>query len=377
MLNTRSTPSRQNDPLASALEWDWGTAYEFILSLDTIFRPKMHGVPAPWAAGVRKRLSPPMQAGLKSFFAPPHEIFAYLPLHLVHEMEPPKDALRFLDFIEAIPERDFSRSMHIPLVAGMPVAQIIRKGLEGEAVSDAEIEEYRRSIGRVRILPPPTHAEARRLFDEMADPATTKRRWLAVMREYYAVFFEEEEARLAPVLKGMLAEAQGLSETTTVSDLIERLSNGFTISEESRLTRLILVPSVWCHPFVVHVNLAPSEMLVAWGAHPPGYRLAPGESVPDQALLVLRALSDPTRLRLLRLLSVEPRTPQALAHELKLSLPTVSHHMRELRLAGLVRLEIPGVDKGPGRENRYTVRWQSAERAFGDLSNFVVADGER
>jgi len=92
---------------------------------------------------------------------------------------------------------------------------------------------------------------------------------------------------------------------------------------------------------------------------------------------VLRALSDPTRLRLLKLLSEEPRTPQALAHELKLSLPTVSHHMRELRLAGLVRLEIPGVDKGPGRENRYTVRWQSAERAFGDLSRFVVTDTER
>ena len=377
MLNTSTTRSRHEDPLAAVLEWDWGTAYDFILSLDTIFRPKLHGVPAPWAAGVRKRLSPPMQADLKSFFAPPFAMIAYLPLHLVHEMEPPKDALRFLDFVEAIPERDFARRMHIPLMAGVPLEQTIRKGLDGEAVSDAEIEEYRRSIGRVRILPPPTHAETRRLFSEMADPATTKRRWLDVMREYYDVFFDEEEARLAPVLKRMLDEAQSLSETTTVADLIERLSNGFTISEESRLTRLILVPSIWCHPFVVHSILAPTEMLVAWGAHPPGYRLAPGESVPDQALLVLRALGDPTRLRLRRLLSVEPRTPQALAHELKLSLPTVSHHMRELRLAGLVRLEIPGVDKGPGRENRYTVRWQSAERAFGDLRHFVAADAER
>jgi DNA-binding transcriptional ArsR family regulator len=195
------------------------------------------------------------------------------------------------------------------------------------------------------------------------------------MREYYSVFFEEEEERLAPVLKRMLGEAQALSKTTTVSDLIERLSNGFTISEESQLTRLVLVPSVWCHPFVVHTNLSQSEMLVAWGGHPPGYRLAPGESVPDQALLVLRALSDPTRLRLMRLLSIEPRSPQALANELKLSLPTVSHHMRELRLAGLVRLEIPGVDRV--RENKYTVRWQSAERAFDDLGRFVTPDGER
>ena len=47
--------------------------------------------------------------------------------------------------------------------------------------------------------------------------------------------------------------------------------------------------------------------------------------------------------------------------------------MRELRVAGLVRLEARMQDKG--RENRYTVRWQSAERAFGDLSRFVNVDG--
>jgi DNA-binding transcriptional ArsR family regulator len=375
MLNTKTALSKQDDPLASALEWDWGTAYEFLLSLDTLFRPKLHGVPAPWAAGVRKRLSPQSQADLKSFFAPPYGMFAYSPLHIVLEMDPPKDARHFLDYVEAIPDRKFSTRMHAPLVADSPLAQLIRKGLEGREVSDAEIEEYRRGIGRVRILPPPTPAEARRIFSEMADPAATKKRWLGVMREYYSVFFEEEEERLAPVLKRMLGEAQALSKTTTVSDLIERLSNGFTISEESELTRLVLVPSVWCHPFVVHTNLSQSEMLVAWGGHPPGYRLAPGESVPDQALLVLRALSDPTRLRLMRLLSIEPRSPQALANELKLSLPTVSHHMRELRLAGLVRLEIPGVDRV--RENKYTVRWQSAERAFDDLGRFVTPDGER
>src|SRR5437016_3489901 len=54
------------DPLAEALQWDWGTAYEMLLSLDTLFWPKVHGVPAPWAAGVRKRLAPRSQADLKA-----------------------------------------------------------------------------------------------------------------------------------------------------------------------------------------------------------------------------------------------------------------------------------------------------------------------
>jgi DNA-binding transcriptional ArsR family regulator len=98
----------------------------------------------------------------------------------------------------------------------------------------------------------------------------------------------------------------------------------------------------------------------------------PGESVPDDALLVLRALGDPTRLRLLRLLAVEPRSPQSLAIELKLSLPTVSHHIRELRISGLIRIEMAG----KGRESKYSVRWPSAKRAFQQLEEFVLRSNE-
>jgi DNA-binding transcriptional ArsR family regulator len=265
--------------------------------------------------------------------------------------------------------------MHDPVTSDTLVPAIIHKALNGEPVSDEEVEEYRKAVSRARILAAPSVSEVRTLFAEMADPAATKERWLAAMREYYAVFFSQEEVRLVPVLERMLQNAQALSKKTSVEDLIERLSNGYTISSESVLDKLVLVPSVWCHPFVVPMQLGDRELLLAWGARPSGYRLAPGESVPDQALLVLRALADPTRLRLLRLLALEPRTPQALARELKLTLPTVSHHMRELRLAGLVRMEAQVVDRA--RENRYTVRWQSAERAFNELSRFVVVDGDK
>jgi DNA-binding transcriptional ArsR family regulator len=364
---------KTEDPLEHALGWDWGTAYEFLLSLDTVFRPKGHGVPAPWAAGVRKRLSPKGQAGFKAFFSPSYGFLAYTPLHLVLQMDQPKDVAHFLDYVEAIPGEDFARRAHTPLVGESAETRVINKALAGKKLTDAEIEEFRRVIAHSRLLPAPTLPEMRTLLADMADPAATKQRWLAVMREYHSAFFAEEEARLTPVLKRMLEEAQALSSTMKVTDLIEKLSNGFTISEESNLRSLILVPSVWIQPFVVPMQLSGDSMLLAWGALPPGYRLVPGEMVPHEALMVLRALADPTRLRLMRLLAQEPRSPQALAHELKLSLPTVSHHMRELRGAGLVRLEASIGEKG--RESRYTVRWPSAERAFSDLEQFVAGEG--
>ena len=339
--------------------------------MDTLFTPKAHGLAAPWAAGVRKRLSPQSQAALKDFYDAPFGIFTYVPVHLVLAMDKPKDAAHLLDFVEAIPDQAFSRQMHAPLVGDNPAVEVVRNVLAGHSPSDGELEEYRRAVGRARIVPPPSPSEVRRLFAEITNPAQTKQRWVAAMREYHTVFFAQEEVRLAPVLKKMLVDAQSLAKTLSVTDLIERISNGFTISEESDLKRLVLVPSVWCSPFVITPKLDERSLLLIWGARPSSYKLAPGESVPDQATLVLRALSDPTRLRLLRLLSKEPRSPQALARELKLSLPTVSHHMRELRLAGLVRLEERVGDKS--RERRYTVRWQSAERAFNDLTHFVTS----
>ncbi|MEO8287784.1 MAG: DUF5937 family protein [Chloroflexota bacterium] len=367
MTDITDKPATNADPLAEVLEWDIGTAYELLNSLHTILRPKEHGVPAPWAAGVRKRLSQQSQVDLKLFFSPPFGYLGYTPMHLIAEMEKPKDVKHFLDMLEAIPDDEFSHRVHLP-VSDDSVARILDKAATGRPITDIDIEEYRRLNAQSSVRSVPSSSEIRRFFSEMSDPVNAKKRYLSLLREYQTVFFAEEEKRERPVLEKMLADAQKLARKTTVPDLIERLSNGFTISPDIDLKRLVLVPSIWVHPFVIRFDLADRELFVAWGAHPAGYRLVPGELVPDDALLVLRVMSDPTRLRLLRLLSAEPRSPQSLAIELKLSLPTVSHHMRELRVAGLVRVELGG----KGRESKYTVRWPSAQRAFEQLEDFVL-----
>lgn len=371
-MTTDAAPSGHIDRLAEVLDWDVSAAYELLLSLRAIFLPKDYGIPAPWAAGVRKRLSPNGQRDLKDFFNPPFSVIAYMPLHLVLEMEPPKTVERFLDYIEAIPGPNFMRRVYAPTKFQHISSELRDRALAGKRMTEADVEEYRRGITRSSVATTPSVADVRRLFEDMANPEATKERWLAVMREYHAVFFAEEETRLQPILERMLADAQALAKKTTVPDLIERLSNGFTLSPDIELDRLVMVPSVWLHPYVVRAEISERELLLVWGAHPPGHRVVPGESVPGDALLVLRALADPTRLRLLRLIAAEPRSLQSLAQEVKLSLPTVSHHIRELRGAGLIRLEVAG----RGRESKYTVRWPSAERAFNDLKEFVLADSE-
>ena len=368
VIMEKETNLQVNNRLAAALDWDWGTAYDLILSLRSLFHPKEYGLPAPWAAGVRKRLSPQTQRDLKDFFSPPYGFLTYMPLHLILEMDRPKNGEHLLEYLEQIPGEEFSRRIARTVGSDENWVRITRKALAGEAVSDADVEEYRRSISGSFAASTPSSAEVRRLFSEMKSPAETKQRWMRAVREYHEVFFAEEEKRLAPAMQKMLEQAREMARTHSVPDLIEQLSNGFTISRDMDLSRLVLAPSIWCHPFVMSVDLSERELCLVWGARPPGFTLVPGEMVPSDAMLVLKAMNDPTRLRLLRLIAMKPRSLISLAQEVKLSLPTVSHHIRELRGSGLIRLEMTG----KGRENNYTVRWQSAQGAFEELERFVM-----
>ena len=110
--------------------------------------------------------------------------------------------------------------------------------------------------------------------------------------------------------------------------------------------------------------------ILLFGARPPDASLVPGEVVPDALLRTLKALSDPSRLRILHYLAREPLTPTQLARRLRLRSPTVIHHLRTLRLAGLVQLTL-GEDK---QERPYATRPGAVRAAYDSLQGFLGND---
>jgi len=71
--------------------------------------------------------------------------------------------------------------------------------------------------------------------------------------------------------------------------------------------------------------------------------LDPGQA--NQLAAALKALADPTRLRLLSLIQAQPGSEACVCHltePLGLTQPTVSHHLRVLLTAGLVEREQRG-----------------------------------
>lgn len=66
-----------------------------------------------------------------------------------------------------------------------------------------------------------------------------------------------------------------------------------------------------------------------------------GESLPEVAF-VAKSLSDENRLRILLSVSLGPKSVTGIVDEVNLSQPLVSHHLKELRRALLVKVERRG-----------------------------------
>jgi DNA-binding transcriptional ArsR family regulator len=92
----------------------------------------------------------------------------------------------------------------------------------------------------------------------------------------------------------------------------------------------------------------------------------PGEPVPDGLLRTLKALADRTRLKILRYLYKEELGPTELSRRLDLRGPTIIHHLRELRLAGLVILTLRG------QEKHYRARLEALDTTNLDLKGFIA-----
>jgi DNA-binding transcriptional ArsR family regulator len=133
---------------------------------------------------------------------------------------------------------------------------------------------------------------------------------------------------------------------------------------------LVLGPSYWCTPLLHYSTLSDRRRIGLFGARPAGGSLIPGETVPDALLRALKALSDPTRLAILRYVARESLTPAELSRRLRLRIPTVTHHLGILRLAGLVRLIIEDEEE----TNYYTARPEAITAAFEALHGLLQGD---
>jgi DNA-binding transcriptional ArsR family regulator len=211
------------------------------------------------------------------------------------------------------------------------------------------------------------------ILDWWSDLEASGERYLQALRVYQEVFFAEEERRILPALQDALLRAQDLAQRLALPDLLEELSQGVRFDEPPQVPEVVLAPSYWATPLVTFEKVSKGREMWLFGARPPDASLVPGELVPDAMVRTLKALSESTRLRILRYLAAEPLAPAELARRLRLRVPTVTHHLKTLRLAGLVQLTI---GMGAGKPTKYyAARPGAVEATFSSLKSFL-AEGD-
>lgn len=354
---------------AAAIQWEFGTAYEMFISLHVLHEPDYYGIRASWAAGVRSRI-PPVERKLLEEVYP----LISVPLAWTYNLPAPKDSISALWALKQIPpaERMIKlQRLDQPHEHGKgedtekydQVRKILLRVTDTHSWKPADAEFFMKLWGKKH--PSIKKERLERALDWWSRPEELGEGFLSGLQSYYQAFFEQEEKRVEPVLRAGLERAQELANRLTLEELFLELSQGVQLEEEFRASKFIIAPSFWTTPLIFFDRLDRDTMFFFFGARPAEMSAIPGESLPDGLVRSLKALADPTRLKILFYLSKESLSPSELARRLHLRAPTVTHHLKELRLASLVELTFKQDEK------RYAIRRQGLESTFGNLTSFL------
>jgi DNA-binding transcriptional ArsR family regulator len=352
---------------SSELSWDCGTAYDMFVSLDVLHRPADFGVRGAWAAGVRARLSVEDRDILDR-----SQLLGHVPFHWLYHLPAPKDGNTVLWSLGQVPPAERLQLLALEPDSPQEIAEVLQ-GVAERAQWDERDRKALHAVyqqacdcGDAEKVPSADHL--RGMLGLWANAEQFGERFLEALRTFWEVFFAEEEERIGPALQRAVTQAQELAERLPLQGLLEELTQGLRFEVLPEPERLVLAPSFWCTPLVYLGSIAKERPILLFGARPADASLVPGEAVPEGILRALKALSDPTRLRIMHYLAQEPISPAELARRLRLRAPTVTHHLRVLRLAGLVNVRL-----GEGKVTRtYSARLEAVSSTFDSLRDFLA-----
>ena len=354
----------------SDIRWEIGTAFDLFVSLCVLTNPGRYGLRPTWAAGVRSRLTVEDRGYIEQT-----QPFVRVPIAWLMNLETDsKTALAALTALEAIAPEERLAALTTNPATPREVWDILFNAC-GSGGWDTNEQAVVKAYYRIKniVLKP---AEMETLQKAWLDPARFGGKYLAALKNYYQAFFVEGEGRIREAQEKGLAAAQDMAGQMVPEKLLEALSQGIQFEEYfrnkgERSPDFVLAPSYWCSP-LIHIDQIDAHRVgIVFGCREDNEGLVPGEVVPPMLMARLKALSDPTRLRILRYLAEAPLTPSQLARNLQLRPPTVIHHLNQLRLAGLVQIILL-----PEGERRYAFRREGAQDAMQGTLQFILAKDE-
>lgn len=331
--------------------------YDVLVSLRALFNPRTYEATRTWSVTAKRRLSPESLALGKFFFSGRDTSLGYGLTPLVAELEAHAGPDALVSHLRDMDPVDLAMLMldtgEVTPEARATFRTVMTRGWDAAAVTTALHEA---SAGWARTC--------RRVLQ---DPAQAKADLLALLEEFLqAVFAEELDHVCASVAQGA-GRVEELLALLPASVAIEQLTGGYTIDAGLELDEIVLAPSAFIHPYVsTRLDEPRRRAIVVFGVHSESVNRFDPAPIDADLQVAVKALGDPARLRLLRLVAAGAQTSGELQEQLGLAPATVHHHLHQLRAAGFLRQERTKAGM------RYTVRQESARDLLDRLYTLVL-----
>jgi DNA-binding transcriptional ArsR family regulator len=270
----------------------------------------------------------------------------------------PRTVAHFLDWLLTIPANEFAEALLDQDGLGSDWAAALAAALAApanekrlKAVLARYDEEHRPTVEQV-----------------VTNPGEARAAIVQALRVWNDSVFEAERVRLRPLLEREAAAIERSRADLPREQFLQEVMHGVQWQRPTGLKRMVFAPSYFSRPAVFYAFWKGTLTFV-----PPvdDTRLEPAAQVAEperpsaELLHFFEALGDPTRLRILHLLTEREMYLTELADALQLTKATVKHHMVKLRAAGLATLN--------DREKMtyYTLRRDVARRSRQLLDDYL------
>ncbi len=333
------------------IEWDVRSVYDFVFSLsdDAGSTDDMPPADRRWLAEARATLPEPVRSDRQELLA--SELCIQIAEVIVERPEIGTPAA-FVAALRAMEPREAIRA----------IASSLFRDPASAALADRAIDGDRAAVDQVIADAPEYHRAA--AAEILRDPTGIVTRLIGVLDAWQAPF-AQIEPRVMAMLQRDVDERADDARTLAPGDLIEKTTGGLRFIPEPGVERVVLAPSYFARPYNFLFSKDGWRLYgypIADSALDSGDPLEP----PPAVVRLHRALGDPSRLRVLRLLADGDRYLTEIATALELSKPTVKHHMAQLRAAGLVTLT------EAGSLTYYSLRRDRLDEVGVDLRRFIT-----
>lgn len=277
----------------------------------------------------------------------------------------------FFQVLKAYAEITPERFQYVVTEGMLHTREIALDAISGKRTLKEAVASFPESqhawLAFIGLFPFDENAPIARFFERLfKDPEAIRDETVRLMSEFWDFVFEDTWESIAPSMERSLATLDRMIPTCTLREIADRTLLNVEVDEDAQVIRagrgnfsmtFDQIERIHFIPSALNVNRlwtafdndAKDRLIVVFPYFDPSIQITepdgktrPASTESIEPPLVFRALGDTTRFAIARIIAKKPASSTELARQLGLTKGTVSHHVRILRIAGLIKEEWTG-----------------------------------